>query len=293
MSCSQRAHAWLLCPPARRAVPCIARMHGTRTRVGICMYSCSHSKPCTQRGMSRYACRTADSNVSMAQVRILSTLPRSYSSSAFAITAKVRFSSPRSLVSQRVPCSQCILVFQQIQWIHNCIASFLAILRRISLRRHDLRPSRPCILLVELSMDSQARMPAIARSVRSGYAIFNALRRPRRERALHTSGGCPSTGCGHTRARSGPFIELPPPRATSACSIGRSVSGRRCGCGEDLYLCGRLRDDHRVAPDAILASRCPKVALRIPSCICAPMRDRRTRYQVPPPGCALLADAAT
>lgn len=177
MSCSQRAHAWLLCPPARRAVPCIARMHRTRTRVGICMYSCSHSKPCTQRGMSRYACRTADSNVSMVQVRILSTLPRSYSSSAFAITAKVRLSQPRSLVSQRAPCSQCILVFQQTQWIHKCTASFLAILRRISLRRHDLRPSRsfilPCLSNSHLVVEQPGTpAAAIARLVRSGCAIL-------------------------------------------------------------------------------------------------------------------------
>ncbi|KAL1939745.1 hypothetical protein VTO73DRAFT_9778 [Trametes versicolor] len=57
------------------------------------------------------------------------------SSSAFAIIAKS---------------------FEQIQWIHNCTASFLAILRRISPRRHDLRPSRPCIgiLLVEQPGDS-------------------------------------------------------------------------------------------------------------------------------------------
>lgn len=41
--------------------------------------------------------------------------------------------------------------FEQIQWIHNCTASFLAIPRRISLRRHDLRPSRPCIdILLEV-----------------------------------------------------------------------------------------------------------------------------------------------
>lgn len=71
--------------------------------------------------------------------------------------------------------------------------------------------------------------------------------------------------------------------ACSGCSVGRSVSGRRCGCGEDRYLCGRLRDDHLVAPDAIHhTSRCPKVPLRIPSRICAAMRDRRTRYHCLP-----------
>lgn len=35
---------------------------------------------------------------------------------------------------------------------------------------------------------------------------MNSSRRPRRERAaLHASEGCPFEGCGHTRARSGPF----------------------------------------------------------------------------------------
>lgn len=226
MSCSQRAHAWLLYPPARRAVPCIGRMHCTRTRVGICIYSCSHSKPCTQKGMSRYACRAADSNVSMVQVRILSTLPRSYSSSVFAITAQ---SSSTPAARPRVPSPQFSL---RLHRIHSNRSSGYTTLPR-SWQSSGASHSEGTISApVVHASASCLKLSNSRRTARHARRRHSALLSTLRDREFSVRVSAP-TGAGNSTyvrrlsltrlwAHSGSVwavqCALPPPRATSACS---------------------------------------------------------------------------